>query len=174
MKLKTPSRKTVALGRRQSKSHFSRKIRQIWPPVFICPITICLETVLVSNRIHRRIGRVVNYDSALLTCMHIISLEIQSYCWDITDFRENQTCGGHDNSRTRLEMSAFATIIMTLTQWQRAVCLPLKITEIVCDCRMTMWTRMGNIHNFSKQHTLLKIIKGTKYRVDVTFNFHVF
>ena len=63
----------------------------------IRPIETCLEAFIVGNGTHRRNGRTVNYDSALLTRRHMHFRQIPSLCWKIADFRAFGPCGGHNN-----------------------------------------------------------------------------
>ena len=63
----------------------------------IRPIYTCLEAFIVGNGTHRRNGRAVNYDSALLIRRHMHFRQIPSLCLKIADFGAFRPCGGHNS-----------------------------------------------------------------------------
>ena len=52
---------------------------------------------MVGNAIHRRNGRAVNYDSALLIRRHMHFRQSPSLCLKIADFRAFRPCVGHNS-----------------------------------------------------------------------------
>ena len=62
----------------------------------------------------------VNYDSALLTCMHINFLKIQSLCGEFADFQYHTEGGGH---------SSYVAI-----KFDDGCCLGLQYNEQCIEC----------------------------------------
>ena len=83
-----------------SACHFSRKYDSSVAFCIVCirPIYICLEAFLVSNGTKRRNRCVVNYDSALLTRMHMNFLKISSLFWEFADFHKHEQGGSHSGA----------------------------------------------------------------------------